>query len=512
MPPAGSEGSAPPGAPGAPGAPGVPAAPGSPLAAGHPLALHGGPPAPPARPPDPPPGVGELHIRAGGPISVVGDELRELAASHELLARDLVVVMAMLSAAAETSCSVDPAERFAARAVDLAAGHLAAAHAIASGLPTRLELAAQWYAEVDRIGAAADHAAGDLRAWLLGMGAQVLAVPLSGVALTAAATSTVLAFATTGGDPVGWLKRHPELYTNEAFAGFINQVAEHSDAWFAGFFGLSTGLSAGVLPLLGGTPTAAQVLVKGRLLGTFGETPVRIAQTTEVTAPEPPRRLLEAAQRIQSLSDGAQVLVEKYELPDGSTVANVYVGGTIDWSLYSSDQPWDMTSNVGAVAQSDEVGAAAAVELAMRDAGIDPATPVQLFGFSQGGIQAALVAHRAEFNVVSLVTIGSPAGDIPLDPGIRGLAIGHTEDPVFALGDEQVNPGMVTVTTRRFGDGDFMPPVAAPAHQFGGYVRTIGAVDASADPRVRAVIDDLLARTQGAVASTAVAYRAERVQ
>jgi pimeloyl-ACP methyl ester carboxylesterase len=157
-----------------------------------------------------------------------------------------------------------------------------------------------------------------------------------------------------------------------------------------------------------------------------------------------------------------------------------------------------------------ESGAARAVELAMQEAGITPETPVQLFGYSQGGIQAALVAHHERFNVVSLVTIGSPVGGIQLDPGIRGLSIGHTEDLVFALDDDQVNAHTVEVTTTRFEPGEPLPHIAGPGHQFQPYVQTLRRIDDSEAPPIRVELDRILGMTDGAVASSATAYRAAR--
>ncbi len=238
---------------------------------------------------------------------------------------------------------------------------------------------------------------------------------------------------------------------------------------------------------------------------------MRIKQAIELEAPTPPTGAADGFERMQTKEHGgAQVVVERYVMPDGTAVANVFIDGTEDWSPWSSAEPWDMTSNFGGMAQNDYVGAVEGVKAAMRAAGVTADMPVQLFGYSQGGIHAALVAHQAEFNVVTLNTVGAPIGDIPLPPELQGIAIAHEEDLVFALGDDFSDSPILLVKTARFAD-EPLPEVAAPGHQFDPYRRTFGLADADGAPELQAQIGRFVDMTAGAVSSSSTAYVIERV-
>jgi hypothetical protein len=458
-----------------------------------------------------------LQIEGGGTIAVASAELYEHSAVHARLgavAAELQAALGQVGRVVDprTIASVDaPVSASAAeRAMDEALARLGDVRTIAEGLPHVLEAAAVAYGIADRVGEGVVDGLFDFGSWIAGAALR-LAFPAAVLgAISGTLTATTGIWLLTGGqNPIQWLKEHPEVYTNSFFTGLVGNVAEHADEALLGFLGLPVGLA----PLMGGTPGVARLLTATHPLGAFRETPVRIERAIPLLPPQPPTSLTDAAERIKSMEfSGAQVVVEQYEMPNGSAVANVYVDGTIDWSIWPSGEPWDMGSNVGGVAQIDHVGAAEAVKLAMRESGIDAETPVQLFGYSQGGIQAALVAHQEEFNVVSLVTIGSPVGDIRIDPSIRALSVAHTEDLVFAFGDDQVNPQTVQVTTQRFADGAKMPQIAAPGHQFQPYVQTLERVDESGAPQLRGELERILGLTDGAVSSTSTAYVAERVQ
>lgn len=442
----------------------------------------------------------ELEIRGGGTLAVASEELFAHAEVHARLSD----VVAELHAALDQVHRITIESGTAWNEVEAARYRLCTAQTISEWLPRVLHAAATAYGIADRASDGAWDAVNGTLAWLIGPVRLIGALAFSGATLYA------------GASVIGWLTgktaeqvliENPEWYTTPSFAGFVGNVAEHADEAALGSFGLPVMIA----PLLGGAPGVARVLTTARPLGAFSETPVRVGRAIPLLPPAAPESLTAAAERIKSMeTSGAQVIVERYELSDGSTVANVYIDGTKDWSPVASAEPLDMTSNVGGVAQNAHVGAAEAVKLAMRQSGIGADTPVQLFGYSQGGIQAALVAHQREFNVVSLVTIGSPVGDISLDPSIRALSVGHTEDLVFALGDDQVNPQTVQVTTERFTDDEAMPDLAAPGHQFKPYIQTLERIDASGAPQLTGTLAAVIGTPAGAVSSTSTAYRLER--
>ena len=71
----------------------------------------------------------------------------------------------------------------------------------------------------------------------------------------------------------------------------------------------------------------------------------------------------------------------------------------------------------------------------MAAAKIDPADPVMLVGFSQGGIMAGhLAANRqGDFNIQGILVVGSPIDHMQIPSGVNVVSIQHTFDPVPRL-------------------------------------------------------------------------------
>lgn len=76
-----------------------------------------------------------------------------------------------------------------------------------------------------------------------------------------------------------------------------------------------------------------------------------------------------------------------------------------------------------------------AVMRAMREAGMAPGDPVVYTGFSQGGIMAAKLAANTSspYNVIGVVTNGSPVDSFAVPAHIPVVAFQHENDPVAAL-------------------------------------------------------------------------------
>ncbi|MBB5750255.1 hypothetical protein [Micrococcus sp. TA1] len=140
-----------------------------------------------------------------------------------------------------------------------------------------------------------------------------------------------------------------------------------------------------------------------------------------------------------------------------------------------STNPFDVSGNGEAVAL-DSQHVAAAVHEALEAAGADPGDPVVLAGYSQGGIHAARTAAdpriAADFDVQGVFTVGSPTGEIALDPHVEALHLEHLEDPVPAV-DGRGNPQGVNRTTVTFaGDVEGAEPEGVTlvrAHGFENY-------------------------------------------
>jgi hypothetical protein len=279
---------------------------------------------------------------------------------------------------------------------------------------------------------------------------------------------------------------HPELITSPEFVRFVSLVATSIDdavlggvgvpSWLVALPGVDLGHDGGV------AAGALTVAAMGAMLGMFRETPVTVDRVST--------RPLEAAptgvrERLANIPEGDQVRIEKYEADGMPPRYTVYVGPTETFSPFAEGEPWDLTSNTYGVAGLS-AGSFRAVEQAMAEAGIRSGDEVVLTGFSQGGLVATMVAASGDWNVVGLETHGAPAGNIPLPPGLAGMAIRNTDDLVPALAGPQLDHDLLQVERRAFREGVEIPTVeAAPAHQRTGYESTAAAIDSAESSAVQ---------------------------
>lgn len=165
--------------------------------------------------------------------------------------------------------------------------------------------------------------------------------------------------------------------------------------------------------------------------------------------------------------------------------------------------PQDMTTNLQGVGGMDS-DQFYAIQEAMKDAGIAPGEAVEFAGHSQGGIMAAQLAAdpdvRARYNVVSVVTAGSPTATIaPTDVPV--LSYENSGDIVPGL-DGYATQGD-NVTTVMFHDYqatcDGTDPVPC-SHSAPVYVEEIrsslNTAKASTDPGLGALAAAEARRTQ----------------
>lgn len=275
-----------------------------------------------------------------------------------------------------------------------------------------------------------------------------------------------------------FMTAHPELITSPEFVRFVSLVATSIDDAVVGGLGVPPWLVA--IPGLDLSPDggvaagALTVATLGAMLGMFRETPVSVDRVSTQGLDAAPTGVRE---RLDNIPEGDQIRIEKYEADGMPPRYAVYVGPTETFSPYADQEPFDLTSNTHGVAGLP-AGSFRAVELAMAEAGIRPGDEVLLTGFSQGGLVATMVAASGDWNVVGLETHGAPAGNIPLPPGIAGMAIRNTDDLVPALAGPQLDHDLMQVERRAFREGVDIPTVeAAPAHQRTGYESTASAID-----------------------------------
>ncbi|MBX0300569.1 hypothetical protein K2F54_11335 [Cryobacterium sp. 1639] len=237
-------------------------------------------------------------------------------------------------------------------------------------------------------------------------------------------------------------------------------------------------------------------------------TPAPQPRPTSLTPPTPPAGFADLADRIPTEDDGGQVRLERYGDAEHPSWL-LYIGGTLEWSPTGSTEPWDMTSNVTAVA-GQESGSYRAVLQAMQQAGVQPGDPVVPIAHSQGGLIAAELAARGDINAVGLVTFGAPAGQVAVSADLPAIAIEHSDDIIPALGGTAADDGRLYVRHELFGGVDVPVDEPLPAHQLAGYRDTARLVDASVEPRLLAFRDHL-GTVVGTIPGEQSVWRAERV-
>ena len=205
-------------------------------------------------------------------------------------------------------------------------------------------------------------------------------------------------------------------------------------------------------------------------------------------------------------ADNGEIVIEEHVTTgeDGTMTRSwtVDIRGTQSFAIGQSG-PQDMTTNLQGVAgmASDQLNA---IMEAMDAAGISPEEAVEFAGHSQGGIMAAQLAAdpavRARYNVVSVVTAGSPTATVaPSDVPV--LSYENSGDIVPGL-DGNATRGE-NVTTVRFHDYEATTHPEDPvpsSHSAPLYVdeirSTLDAARASSDPGLSALAAAEAHRTQ----------------
>ena len=258
---------------------------------------------------------------------------------------------------------------------------------------------------------------------------------------------------------------------------------------------------------------AEGVVKGGRALGLFNETPARLAEAHQLPVTSAPQDYHDRLLRVphEGLGQpGPQVMIERYSVPGEPDRFSVYVGGTVTFNPGTTQEPWDMTSNVINATEA-ESGSVASVRQAMAAAGIDSDSPVQFTGYSQGGGTVARLVASEDYNTQGVLTFGGPTGQIRLPEGIPTVLVEHADDPVPALGGEQGNLDAVLVRRDVFEDARPDKTVAAPAHHIEYYLKTAQIMDESSSPQLATTLRDLDSFTAGARLESSTDYRFERV-
>lgn len=205
-------------------------------------------------------------------------------------------------------------------------------------------------------------------------------------------------------------------------------------------------------------------------------------------------------------ADNGEIAIEEHVTvgDDGETIRSwtVDIRGTQSFAIGQTG-PQDMTTNLQGVAgmSSDQL---VAIKEAMNAAGIAPGEAVEFAGHSQGGIMAAQMAAdpsvRARYNVVSVVTAGSPTATIaPSDVPV--LSYENSGDIVPGLdGNGTRGDNVTTVMFRDYEatcHADDPVPCSHSAPLYVDEIRsTLDAAHTSSDPGLSALAAAEARRTQ----------------
>ncbi len=265
-----------------------------------------------------------------------------------------------------------------------------------------------------------------------------------------------------------------------------------------------------------GTPTSGAGHRNGTRQPVAGGplTPLPLASTavravTPAPASGPVTGLADAARRVPGATE-ARVRVERYAMPGGGSQAAVYIAGTQAVSGGSGD-PFDMRSNLE-LYRGERSASLEAVEIALREAGVDPGEPVHVFGHSQGAMLASALALEGTYDVQTLVTYGSPV-EAAVPDSVLSIGIRHVDDPVAALAGgghaETVGAPGSFIAERVADPVGGVQDLALAAHGIERYAETAAMVDASSDPRA-AALRDLWGTLGSAESVTVTEYAASR--
>lgn len=280
-----------------------------------------------------------------------------------------------------------------------------------------------------------------------------------------------------------------------------------ADDFIAGLAGLPQPAQRG--PLAGEDLVAGAAIAGLGIVGakTLQETPVRVHQSAHgsARAPEGYRDLIS---RIPRADEGAsQIRIEQY---DSGYV--VYLSGTIDAGLKPTQEPWDMTSNISAIAELDSGSYQAAVQ-AMRQAGITAEDNVIIVGHSQGGLIAAQLAASGDYRVSDVVTVGAPLHQVEIPEEVNVVAVEHAEDVIPSLSGVAVpaaTAAHLTVTRSLYSTAQAPRGELLPAHNLSRYIETAAVMDRSGESKLTTEKQRIAERTQGNASVTT--WRADRVR
>ncbi|HSL37273.1 MAG TPA: hypothetical protein VK883_10620 [Arthrobacter sp.] len=274
----------------------------------------------------------------------------------------------------------------------------------------------------------------------------------------------------------------------------VRDTVEDEFSLAPGRLALLLGLPAGA-PAAGGPAGGVRAVIRGLTdapgLDFLRPRPVRIAgretRTEEVDVS--PAGLLLRAGDVGRNSGEIEVL---RLVARGNRAWAVVIPGTQLDGLPQGTNPFD-TAGIAEGLGYDSAETAAAIRLALAEAGAEAGDQVAAVGYSQGGIHAMNLgrdkAFLADYELKFVLTAGSPVGGIEPGPGTGSLHLEHEQDWVPGA-DGTPNPDLkdrVTVTlTGPVPGHEWLEPGMGPGHAMDRYADGARDVAASPDPSLRA--------------------------
>jgi pimeloyl-ACP methyl ester carboxylesterase len=453
-------------------------------------------------------GSGDLTISGGGSVVVATDELRRQADDLGRLAGSLGEVHQLVGAIDNRSSgawlatldapiSAQTADRATTAALDLVRRSITEAERVSH----LVRVAMYRYGVAEAVNTALLKSVEAKLGYTVGRLAPLLAL-MALPALTTVAATALLAGMAKGQSPAEvvrdlgtWARDHASVLTDPTTVALVRGAMSSSDDLLGGLLqvpeNIVTMLGDDGVGLTGLDSTAMVVALLGQSAGLLLERPVTVTHTT-TAATTPPQTLAGRAARIPEPSEdnGEQIRIDRYSSPGQPDRFEVYIAGTVESGIVSAEQPWDMTSNVNAIAGMS-AASLSAVQDAMAQAGITSSSPVVLTGYSQGGLLASALAASAEYNVQAVVTFGAPSGLIEIPPDIPVLSVRHTDDIVTALGGHDVSSHALVAEREVYAGVPVPTELIFPAHQLYNYRDTARMIDDAQTPEVLAALAHL---------------------
>ncbi len=196
------------------------------------------------------------------------------------------------------------------------------------------------------------------------------------------------------------------------------------------------------------------------------------------------------------VADKPTVVIERYT--DGKrSVFVAYLPGMRSLEVGAGSEPFDLAASVQQLAEPEAAVSQAAVEEALRAAGVKPTDELVVAGYSQGGMVAgALASGTGGFNVSAIVTLGAPIAQLELPADTAVMAIEHSNDVIPALSGA-INPLTENwVTVGREIDLQ-LGQSALTAHELDAYVETSKLIDQDDAVGVTRIRETVLKKFEG---------------